>query len=216
MHLPSLDPPPTEAGAMVCSIATAIPTPDHYPGAGDGPAAIGCVARLVRNCPRRQVCSRRLRSRRTITRGAGHADVALPGSRREQDLATRKRVEAAALAARPVHFEVVQPTPSEPTFTVFSGFWSRCHLLLTLILAAALLARRNTRDWTSDKAGALRLACSASRSSCPSICSGSHAPAVQEVMQLFKVAMTQSTWAGILWLGSTWPSSRWSDGDGRT
>jgi hypothetical protein len=67
---------------------------------------------------------------------------------------------AAALAARPVHFEVVSPFPQSRSFTSLpvGRLVMLAVVVLTLILAAALLARRNTRLGRSDTPGALRLA----------------------------------------------------------
>ena len=120
-----------------------------------------------------------------------------------QDLATRTRVEAAALAARPIHFEVVSPFPRNRSFTTVPAgrLVMLASVVLTLIVAAALLARRNTRMGRSDRSGALRLARFSFSLFVPIYLFGIHrVPAVQEVMQLFKVAMTQLTWAAIFWL----------------
>ena len=90
-----------------------------------------------------------------------------------EDLATRTRVEAAALAARPVHFEVVSPHPRTRSFTAvpMGRLVMLSIVVLTLIAAAALLARA-TRAWAAatpgEPSGSPR---SASLCSCPSICS---------------------------------------------
>jgi hypothetical protein len=108
------------------------------------------------------------------------------------------------LAALPVHFEIVSPLPRSRSLEEFVGVGRLVMLVavvLTLIVSAALLARRNTRMGRSDTSGALGLARFNFFLFVPIYLFGiHHVPAVQEVTQLFKVAMTQLMWAGILWL----------------
>ena len=120
-----------------------------------------------------------------------------------EDGGARPRVEAAALASRPVYFEVVSAFPRSRSFTdvPVGRLVMLTVIVLTLIVAAALLARRNTRLGRSDTSGALRLARFSFALFVPIYLFGvHHVPAVQEVSQLLKVAMTQLMWAALLWL----------------
>ena len=206
MHLPtSVDPPPTAAGAIVLldrdgnlQRLTAIVAPgtDLPPTAvpPDWPGLFEAAGlRLADFDP---VEPSRV--------APVSADVHVAWiEKATEDLATRIRVEAAALAARPVHFEIVSPHPRSRSFTVVPA--GRLVMLsvvvLTLIVAAALLARRNTRLGRSDTRAALRLAVFSFSLFVPIYLFGiHHVPGVQEVTQLFKVAMTQLAWAATFWL----------------
>ena len=206
MHRPtSADPPPTEAGAIVLldrdghlqrltrivAPGTDLPPSEVSPDwSGLFEAAGLRLADFDRVEPTRVA--------------PVSADVRVAWIKKgTEDLATRTRVEAAALAARPVHFEVVSPFPRSRSFTALSVGRSvmLAVVVLTLILAAALLARRNTRLGRSDTPGALRLAGFSFSLFVPIYLFGiHHVPGVQEVTQLFKVAITQMTWAAIFWL----------------
>jgi protein kinase-like protein len=205
-HLPtSLDPPPTEAGALVLldrggnlqRLTTIV-----APGADLPPSAVPPDwSGLFEAAGLRLADFEPVEPSRVAPVSA---DVRVAWIEKgAEDLATRVRVEAAAMAARPVHFEVVSPFPRIRSFTTVpvGRLVMLAIVVLTLILAAALLARRNTRMGRSDMRGALRLALFSFSLFVPIYLFGiHHVPAVQEVTQLFKVAMTQLAWAGIFWL----------------
>jgi hypothetical protein len=206
MHLPtSLDPPPTEAGAIVLldrdghlqRLTTIVAPGTDLPPSAVSPDWSG----LFEAAGLRLADFDRVEPTRVAPVSA---DVRVAWIKKgTEDLATRTRVEAAALAARPVHFEVVSPSPRSRSFTALpvGRLVMLAVVVLTLILAAALLARRNTRMGRSDTSGALRLARFSFSLFVPIYLFGiHHVPGVQEVTQLFKVAITQLTWAAIFWL----------------
>jgi len=120
-----------------------------------------------------------------------------------EDPAARTRVNGAALAALPVHFEIVSPVARRSSFiAVPTGRLVMLFaVVLSLILAAALLARRNLRLGRSDTAGALRLALFSLSLFVPFYLFGiHHVPGVEEVTQLFKAAIPPLTYAAIFWL----------------
>jgi hypothetical protein len=206
MHLPtSRDPPPTEAGALVLldrhgklQRLTAIVAPGtDLPPSAAPPDWSGLFdaagLRLADFDPVEP-------SRVAPVSADARAAWIEKGS---EDLATRTRVEAAALAARPVHFEVVSPHPRTRSFTAvpIGRLVMLSIVVLTLIAAAALLARRNTRLGRSDTRGAFRLAAFSFSLCVPIYLFGTHhVPGVEEVRQLFKVAITQLAWAATFWL----------------
>ena len=205
-HLPtSFDPPPTDAGAIVQLdragnlqrlITIAAPGTD-LPRSG---LSLDWSA-LFEEAGLRLADFDRVEPSRVAPVGA---DVRVAWIKRAAEgSAARPRVEAAALASRPVYFEVVSPFPRSRSFTVVpvGRLVMLTVVVLTLIVAAALLARRNTRLERSDTSGALRLARFSFFLFVPLYVFGvHHVPAVQEVAQLFKVAMTQLMWAAMLWL----------------
>jgi eukaryotic-like serine/threonine-protein kinase len=118
------------------------------------------------------------------------------------------RVEAAALRGRPVHLEVRGPwSPAGPRRVppsrgeragqvVFVAFF-----LLVVILAPALVARRNLRLGRGDRRGAFRIAaCSVVLSFASWAVGGKHVPALGE-LSLFLLTLAWAVWvAGWLWL----------------
>ena len=119
------------------------------------------------------------------------------------DPAMRTRIEAAAIGMRPVHFEVLSPYPAGTLFSIMPlrGFALLAVVVITLILAAALLARRNIRLGRSDKSAAFRIALFTLSLSMPVYLFGvHHVPGIEELVQLFKVAIVSLTYAAVFWL----------------
>ena len=120
-----------------------------------------------------------------------------------EDPAARTRVEGAALAALPVHFEIASPVPRRSSFaTIPVGRLAMVFgVVLSLILSAALLARRNMRLGRSDTTAAVRLALFTLSLFLPVYLFGiHHVPGVEEVTQLFKAAISPLIYAAIFWL----------------
>ena len=119
------------------------------------------------------------------------------------DAAMRIGVEAAAIGGRPVHFEIVSPYPAG---TLFSSYPLRSFVLLSvvvmsLILSAALLARRNLRLGRSDRPAAFRIALFSFGLFVPIYLFGiHHVPAREEVLQLSKTATVSLAYAAVYWL----------------
>ena len=113
------------------------------------------------------------------------------------------RVEAASLAGRPVHFEIVSPFPRSSFFELmpWAGLMLLVVLILALIVAAALIARRNLRLGRSDRRAAFRLALFNLTLAVPIYLLGTHhVIAINEVLQLLKVATTHLTFGAVFWL----------------
>ena len=73
------------------------------------------------------------------------------------------------------------------------GFVLLAVVVITLILAAALLARRNIRLGRSDRSAAFRIALFSFSLSVPIYLFGvHHIPGIEELIQLFKVASSRS------------------------
>ena len=75
------------------------------------------------------------------------------------------RIEAAAYRGKPVYFELIGPwtrpermRPYEPSVGEKAGLVFSIVLLLSLLVAGAMLARRNLRLGRGDRRGAFRLA----------------------------------------------------------
>jgi len=123
--------------------------------------------------------------------------------RAPEEPAMRRRVEAAAMGGRPVHFEIVSPYRPGTLFSIMPrrGFVLLAVLVISLILAAALLARRNIRLGRSDKTAAFRIALFSFALFVPIYLFGlHHIPGIEELMQLLKVAMVSLAYAAVFWL----------------
>ena len=123
--------------------------------------------------------------------------------RAPQEPAMRRRVEAAAMGGRPVHFEIVSPYPPGTLFSIMPlrGFVLLAVVVISLILAAALLARRNIRLGRSDKSAAFRIALFSFALFVPGYLFGvHHIPGIEEVIQLLKVAIVWLAYAAVFWL----------------
>ncbi len=113
------------------------------------------------------------------------------------------RIEAAAIGARPVHFEVLSPYPAGTLFSIMPlrGFVLLAVVVITLILAAALLARRNIRLGRSDRSAAFRIALLSFALFVPIYMFGvHHVPGIEEVLQLAKAAIVSLAYAAGYWL----------------
>jgi serine/threonine-protein kinase len=120
-----------------------------------------------------------------------------------EDPAARTRVNGAALAALPVYFEIMSPVARRSSFTAIPAGRQMMlfAVVLSLILAAALLARRNIRLGRSDTTAALRLALFSLSLFVPFYLFGIHHVAgVEEVTQLFKALISPLTYGAIFWL----------------
>ena len=119
------------------------------------------------------------------------------------DRAMTARIEAAAIGARSVHFEVLSPYPAATLFSIvpLRGFVLLAFVTITLILAAALLARRNIRLGRSDRSAAFRIALFSFALFVPLYMFGvHHVPGIEEVVQLAKGALNSLAYAAGYWL----------------
>ena len=113
------------------------------------------------------------------------------------------RIEAAALGGRPVYFDIINPWPEGNVFTVIptSGLLIIATIVVGLLVAAALLARRNIRLARSDLQSAFRVALFTFLLAIPLFLFGTHhVAAIQELGQLIKAASVQLAFAAGLWL----------------
>jgi serine/threonine-protein kinase len=123
--------------------------------------------------------------------------------RAPQEHAMRRRVEAAAMGGRPVHFEIVSPYPPGTLLSTvpLGGMVLLAGLVISLILAAALLARRNVRLGRSDRSAAFRIALFNFALFAPLYLFGvHHIPGIEEVIQLLKAAIVSLAYAAVFWL----------------
>ena len=115
----------------------------------------------------------------------------------------RVGVEAAAMGGRPVHFEIVSPYPAATTFSIvpLRGFVLLSVVVISLILSAALLARRNLRLGRSDRSAAFRIALFSFGLFVPIYLFGiHHVPGIEEIIQLSKTATVSLASAAVFWL----------------
>ena len=113
------------------------------------------------------------------------------------------RIEAASHNGRPVYFEIVGPYPRSSLFEIWprAGLILLVVVILSLMVAAALIARRNIRLGRSDQRAAFRLALFTLALGVPAYLLGTHhVIAIDEVLQLLKTAMKILTLGAVFWL----------------
>ena len=119
------------------------------------------------------------------------------------DRAMPTRIEAAAIGARPVHFEVLSPYPAGTLFSIMPLGASvlLAVVVITLIFAAALLARRNIRLGRSDRSAAFRIALFSFALFVPIYMFGvHHVPGIEEVRSAVQGAIVSLAYAAVFWL----------------